>query len=100
MQLILKGYRNTHCHFCFEPLPPDPLACKACTIPLYCHEGCRSAACEEHSLDFDGQKKKFKGEHMHECGGASWSAVLPTDAVLAARLLVRSHGNALLGKQV
>lgn len=37
---------------------------------------------------------------MHECGGASWSAVLPTDAVLAARLLVRSHGNALLGKQV
>lgn len=37
---------------------------------------------------------------MHECTGATWSAVLPTDAVLAARLFARGQGNARLDRQV
>ncbi|XP_057873412.2 uncharacterized protein LOC131079464 isoform X1 [Cryptomeria japonica] len=29
-------------------------------------------------------------EHKHECGGMSWAAVLPTEAILAARMLIKS----------
>lgn len=96
--LILKGHRNTHCHFCFEMLPPDPVVCFTCAIPLYCDVPCMGAACDESSEELDGQK--WKGEHMHECGGASWSAVLPTDAVLGARLFARGQGNAHLGEEL
>jgi hypothetical protein len=98
MQLIAKEHRNTRCHYCFDLLPPDPVTCLKCAIPIYCDEPCLRAACDESSKELDGQT--WKGEHMHECTGATWSAVLPTDAVLAARLFARGQGNVRLDRQV
>lgn len=36
-------------------------------------------------------KIRCKGvpEHRHECGGTHWSAVLPTDVVLAGRIVAQ-----------
>lgn len=91
LQIILKRYRKTHCHFCFKQLPPSPIPCSACAIPIYCDESCRHGSCGELSQDVEG--RRWRGEHNHECGGASWSAVLPPDAVLALRLLSQSQSN-------
>ncbi|KAG0622547.1 hypothetical protein M758_3G105700 [Ceratodon purpureus] len=96
--LISKDHRNTRCHYCFDVLPPDPVACFECAIPIYCDEPCLRAACDESSEELDGQT--WRGEHMHECTGATWSAVLPTDAVLAARLFFRGQENARLDRQL
>ncbi|CAM6088946.1 unnamed protein product [Calypogeia fissa] len=121
--VVLKSARDTHCHFCFEKLPADPVPCSGCAIPLYCSELCRNTArsclgghdskyltkgklslkllelgnppassvnCKLNSggnLECPSQRW---GEHIPECGGASWSAVLPTDAVLGARMLFRT----------
>jgi SET and MYND domain-containing protein 4 len=30
-------------------------------------------------------------EHRHECGGTHWSAVLPTDVVLAGRIVAQEQ---------
>jgi len=59
---------------------------------MYCDEPCLSAACDKDGAQY--------GEHMHECGGGTWSTVLPTDVVLAARLFARSQCNAKLGKKL
>ena len=91
MQIILKRYRKTLCHFCFKQLPPSPIPCSACAIPIYCDESCRHGSCGELSEEVEG--RRWRGEHNHECGGASWSAVLPPDAVLALRLLSQSQYN-------
>ena len=37
----------------------------------------------------DGKFQKFY-EHQHECGGSNWPAVLPSDVVLAGRLMVKN----------
>ncbi|KAJ7564788.1 hypothetical protein O6H91_02G033600 [Diphasiastrum complanatum] len=120
MQVILKEHRKTHCHFCFRLLPADQIPCKGCTTPLYCSESCRDCAMSttttrrsaertnEKSQSFLNPKggkgvpaytnmhgvldsiDNMYGEHNHECGGASWPAVLPSEAVLAARMFVQS----------
>ncbi|BBN10990.1 SET and MYND domain-containing protein 4 [Marchantia polymorpha subsp. ruderalis] len=101
--IVLKSNRDTHCHYCFEVLPVDPVGCCRCAIPMYCSESCRDQATAmpvTQSLNLDENHKsevkisesppvKVHGEHIHECGGCAWSAVLPTEAVLAARILFR-----------
>lgn len=130
-QVVSKSARDTHCHFCFEILPADPVPCSACSIPLYCSELCRNTAkgCSaSHDSKYSHANGKLSreclelgnpsaspstqlpqsgncqlqsegnskcpfprlGEHIPECGGASWSAVLPTEAVLGARMLFRT----------
>lgn len=98
LQIILKRYRKTHCHFCFKQLPPNPISCIGCAIPIYCDESCQRGSCGELSQEVEG--RRWRGEHSHECGGASWSAVLPSDAVLALRLLSQSQSNEKLKKHV
>lgn len=98
--IVLKARRETHCHFCFAKLPADTVACRGCTVAVYCSDTCRDIAagysCSV-SGNHDGVGQRQGGEdralnreHHHECGGSSWSAVLPTEAVLAARAYVRS----------
>lgn len=119
MQILLKAYRNTHCHFCFEEVPTDLLFCPSCTIPVYCSNGCLEQAVGEQSsskadshspkknvyVDLEKSMDIFSNnarsirvnmsnnhipEHHHECGGVHWSAVLPPDIVLAARVMAVS----------
>ncbi|XP_078442211.1 tetratricopeptide repeat (TPR)-like superfamily protein isoform X3 [Wolffia australiana] len=80
--IVLKTMRETHCHFCLNDLPSDAIFCSLCTIPSYCSEKCREAATGRS----DGIKQEF-AEHRHECGGANWSAVLPSDVVLTGRVM-------------
>lgn len=122
--VILKTCRDTHCHFCFNKLPGDPMPCELCAIPLYCSENCREHAVgsfsgSKHSkrmpssqevsdrshyeiarlslsennmwniLQRDNEYHEWY-EHKHECGGMSWAAVLPTEAILATRMLMKS----------
>jgi hypothetical protein len=105
LQIVLKACRNSHCHYCFGQLPANPMACNTCAIPLYCTETCRDKALGCGSDRATGgslhlQNDIWSGEHKHECGGASWSAVLPTDAVLAARIFVRNQALGHLDNQV
>ncbi|CAI9091934.1 OLC1v1027055C1 [Oldenlandia corymbosa var. corymbosa] len=112
--IVLKHFRETHCHFCFNELPMDPVACSSCCIPLYCSHLCQVQAGGEHLLptardlpidnlpeDLNNyisnvisvqisrpQVKKFI-EHVHECQGVHWPAVLPSDVVLAGRVLAK-----------
>ncbi|CAL9086903.1 unnamed protein product [Musa textilis] len=114
--ILLKSCRETHCHFCFDELPADILFCPSCTIPVYCSKNCQEQAFGKHdtyliktNLAADLEKHVMNAilanptrstgedicsnhipEHRHECGGAHWSAVLPPDIVLAARVIVTS----------
>ena len=74
---VQKPHKKTRCHFCFRPLSPAPVPCRGCRAAVYCDDSCRER-CER------------SGEHaLWECGGACWAAVLPTEAVLAARVACR-----------
>ncbi|CAN6293007.1 unnamed protein product [Urochloa humidicola] len=74
--IIMKPFRETHCHFCFSEAPADVVFCPLCTIPIYCSK-------------------------RHECGGAHWAAVLPADIVLAGRIMSRDIEKRMLsGKSV
>ncbi|KAK8936401.1 hypothetical protein KSP39_PZI013025 [Platanthera zijinensis] len=122
--IIMKSCRETHCHFCFNELPADTLFCNSCTIPLYCSEHCREQAvgCQfvrigrfsimQNNLSEELWKHVNESipkdrsacanvcnqpEHTHECGGSHWSAVLPTDVVLAGRVLMKSMENRKVG---
>ncbi|KAK8935375.1 hypothetical protein KSP39_PZI013002 [Platanthera zijinensis] len=124
MQIIMKSYRETHCHFCFNELPADTLFCNSCTISLYCSEHCleQAVGCQfvrigrfsimQNNLSEELWKHVNESipknrsacanvcnqpEHTHECGGSHWSAVLPTDVVLAGRVLMKSMENRKLG---
>lgn len=113
--IMLKNFRATHCHFCFNELPPDTVPCLLCTIPLYCSENCglqasglvlRKFARNETGFDdvpgdllehFSAVTSENLSalslgfhEHRHECQGAHWPSVLPTDIVLAGRMLMKS----------
>lgn len=133
LQIVLKARRETHCHFCFAKLPADTVACRGCTVAVYCSDTCRDIAAgyscsvsgnhdgvgqrqgenpphgistyyQNHPCSSlhgsinqglklsvsGGEDRALNREHHHECGGSSWSAVLPTEAVLAARAYVRS----------
>ncbi|KAG9133354.1 hypothetical protein Leryth_025118, partial [Lithospermum erythrorhizon] len=113
--IALKHCRETHCHFCFNELPPDIIPCSSCTIPLYCSEKCQWQAGGvavdniqmndimhgrlsddfEHyiltaiSINSYTSTSEHFAEHRHECLGVHWPAVLPTDIVLAGRILVK-----------
>ncbi|KAM3355543.1 SET and MYND domain-containing protein 4 isoform X1 [Capsicum galapagoense] len=112
--IILKKYRETHCHFCFNELPADVISCTSCSIPLYCSDRCQIQAV---GRKFDWSFKSFNGlegladdlknymadvragtstldtvhiaEHSHECQGFHWPLILPSEVVLAGRILVK-----------
>ncbi|KAL2540000.1 Tetratricopeptide repeat (TPR)-like superfamily protein [Abeliophyllum distichum] len=111
--IILKPCRETHCHFCFNELPADMVPCASCSIPLYCSLQCQpggqdfgyhlkrcgfpenlSDDLQDHvrrvtSLSFSSNND-YIAEHRHECHGVHWPAVLPSDVVLAGRV-IRKH---------
>ncbi|OQU91535.1 uncharacterized protein LOC8065191 isoform X2 [Sorghum bicolor] len=108
--IILKSSREIHCHFCFSETPADVVFCPSCTIPIYCSKRCQEQSVGDISCDEDthlgystsianlsitstsckSPRSKQFAEHKHECGGAHWAAVLPTDVVLAGRIMARS----------
>ncbi|EYU20145.1 hypothetical protein MIMGU_mgv1a002206mg [Erythranthe guttata] len=112
--IILKNCRETHCAFCFNELPADTVPCVSCSIPLYCSLNCQvQAGGEDFSLckdkyrlpqelsddleqyaknvtspDISSSSIEHAAEHKHECQGMHWPAVLPSDVVLAGRILI------------
>lgn len=115
LQIILKSCRDTHCHYCLNELPKDTVPCISCSISLYCSQHCQVQARGEtiscyrtkdgvdDSLpnnlkeyiaevtscsDSDPDVECFP-EHKHECLGVHWPAVLPSDVVLAGRILAK-----------
>lgn len=115
MQVISKSCRETHCHFCLNELPPDSVPCPSCSVPVYCSESCQIQSggmlstneMDKNSIFHnlpDDIVDHIKGvtsavryysetecvqEHQHECRGANWPAVLPSDAVLAGRVIMK-----------
>ncbi|KAH9670166.1 tetratricopeptide repeat (TPR)-like superfamily protein [Citrus sinensis] len=113
---ISKHCRETHCHYCLNELPADAIPCTSCSIPLYCSRRCRGQAggqvfkncpmernindsvfdnLEEYisqiTLDNDFYPEdEHIFEHKHECKGVHWPVILPSDVVLAGRVLVKS----------
>jgi hypothetical protein len=86
--------------------------CPLCTLPVYCSKKCQEQAVGGISLNHDtfiksnsneidlgklsltSTKRKAPdskqiAEHRHECGGAHWAAVLPSDIVLAGRIMAQ-----------
>ncbi|XP_073296910.1 uncharacterized protein [Primulina huaijiensis] len=113
--IILKHCRETHCHHCFNELPADAVSCMSCSIPFYCSTKCQMLAggcgSSEHKKQYEFQRNLIDdledyvrnvtspsitsseldhaAEHEHECQGVHWPAVLPSDVVLAGRVLVK-----------
>ncbi|XP_010538898.1 PREDICTED: SET and MYND domain-containing protein 4 isoform X2 [Tarenaya hassleriana] len=113
--VILKSCRETHCHFCLNELPADSVPCSSCSVTVYCSELCQFQSggmvsrddmdghhvCQslpddlsDHIKGVTSVNNLFSGtecirEHQHECLGANWPAVLPSDVVLAGRILVK-----------
>ncbi|XVE90927.1 hypothetical protein DITRI_Ditri20bG0115000 [Diplodiscus trichospermus] len=114
--VILKHCRETHCHYCLNELPADTIPCISCSLPLYCSQHCQVRAggkirisyssetniCKKNSdsigeyvpditvdSNFD-PKLECIPEHKHECQGVHWPAILPSDVVLAGRVVVKS----------
>uniref|UniRef100_A0A5B7BBN2 Putative SET and MYND domain-containing protein 4 isoform X1 n=1 Tax=Davidia involucrata TaxID=16924 RepID=A0A5B7BBN2_DAVIN len=114
--IILKHCRDTHCHFCLNELPADTVPCSSCSIPLYCSQQCQiqaggqklgkisknygihekfSGDLEKYIADImlanvSGSNIECIAEHRHECQGVHWPAILPSEIVLAGRVLVKS----------
>ncbi|EOA39695.1 hypothetical protein CARUB_v10008336mg [Capsella rubella] len=122
--VISKSCRETHCHFCLNELPADAVPCPSCSRSVYCSESCQIQSGEMmltserdkhhifHNLP-DDIVEHIKGitpadvyyseneciqEHQHECRGANWPAVLPSDAVLAGRVIMKliNQGKAVM----
>ncbi|CAL0327536.1 unnamed protein product [Lupinus luteus] len=113
--IISKQCRETHCHYCLNDLPPDRVPCISCSIPLYCSQQCQikaggrmfriypevhailkslprdlgEYAAEVIQVNDSEQEIENISEHKHECQGVNWSAVLPSEIVLAGRILAR-----------
>jgi hypothetical protein len=109
MQIITKSCRETHCHFCFSEAPADIVFCPLCTVPIYCSKRCMEQAVGQLSWNQDSglelnqamglaklritstsckpSSSRQIAEHKHECGGVHWAAVLPSDIVLAGRIM-------------
>ncbi|KAL3834718.1 hypothetical protein ACJIZ3_009454 [Penstemon smallii] len=113
--IILKQFRETYCHFCFNELPEDTVPCVSCSIPLYCSVKCqvqaggRGFSDSVNTYGYQGHlsddiedyirnvislgsctlNSEHIAEHRHECCGMHWPAVLPSDVVLAGRILVK-----------
>lgn len=115
MQVISKSCRETHCHFCLNELPADSVPCPSCSVPVYCSESCQIQSGGTLSTNEMVKNSTFQNlpddivehikgvtsavryysetecvqEHQHECRGANWPAVLPSDAVLAGRVIMK-----------
>ncbi|KAG5148355.1 hypothetical protein AAZX31_06G133300 [Glycine max] len=113
--IILKQCRETHCHYCLNDLPADRVPCISCSIPLYCSHQCQTRATGQMFKiypDYNGFFKNLPSdlgeyaaeviqcndseqeigditEHKHECQGVHWPVVLPSEIVLAGRILAR-----------
>ncbi|XP_014522619.1 SET and MYND domain-containing protein 4 [Vigna radiata var. radiata] len=113
--IILKQCRETHCHYCLNDLPADRVPCLSCSIPLYCSHQCQiraggqmfrmypekndtfkkmpsdlgEYASEVIQSNDSEQKSEDITEHKHECRGVHWPVVLPSEIVLAGRILAR-----------
>ncbi|KAF8116368.1 hypothetical protein N665_0019s0046 [Sinapis alba] len=113
--VISKSCRETHCHFCLNELPADSVPCPSCSTPVYCSDSCqiqsggmlstteidknqifqnRPDDIVEHIKGVTSAVKYYSEtecvqEHQHECRGANWPAVLPSDAVLAGRVITK-----------
>jgi hypothetical protein len=107
--IITKSCRETHCHFCFSEAPADVVFCPLCTVPIYCSKRCMEQAVGQISWNQDSglelnqamglaklrmtstsckpSSSRQIAEHKHECGGVHWAAVLPSDIVLAGRIM-------------
>ncbi|KAK3156871.1 hypothetical protein QOZ80_2AG0113190 [Eleusine coracana subsp. coracana] len=107
--IITKSCRETHCHFCFSEAPADVVFCPLCTIPIYCSKRCLKQAAGHISRGQDSSPELNQAmglanlsitstsckpsssrqfaEHRHECGGVHWAAILPSDVVLAGRIM-------------
>ncbi|XP_021752493.1 histone-lysine N-methyltransferase ASHR1-like isoform X1 [Chenopodium quinoa] len=96
-------------------LPADNIPCTSCSIPLYCSDRCqlqsggqvlRKRVTNNESDDIlsgDSFKYFLKvtsdshldpgiecfTEHGHECRGVNWPVVLPTQVVLAGRIMMK-----------
>ncbi|WCJ34891.1 Tetratricopeptide repeat (TPR)-like superfamily protein [Euphorbia peplus] len=114
--IILKSHREAYCHYCLNELPIDTVPCISCSIPLYCSEHCQLQASgetisyykmeegideslpknvKEHIADVTSStvsELNFECffEHKHECHGLHWPAVLPSDMVLAGRMIAKT----------
>ncbi|CAH9090680.1 unnamed protein product [Cuscuta epithymum] len=113
--IILKTCRETNCHFCFNELPVHAVPCESCSIPLYCSSQCQLVSggkvfgkiprksgfhkdlpdeiekyiSECISVGNSDQCTENIPEHRHECEGAHWPSILPSDVVLAGRIIVK-----------
>ncbi|QCE15420.1 SET and MYND domain-containing protein 4 [Vigna unguiculata] len=113
--IILKQCRETHCHYCLNDLPADRVPCLSCSIPLYCSYQCQIRAGGQMFRIYPEENVTFKKmpsdlgeyaseviqsndseqeieditEHKHECRGVHWPVVLPSEIVLAGRILAR-----------
>ncbi|CAF2098822.1 unnamed protein product [Brassica napus] len=113
--VISKSCRETHCHFCLNELPADSVPCPSCSVPVYCSESCQIQSGGTLSTNEMVKNSTFQNlpddivehikgvtsavryysetecvqEHQHECRGANWPAVLPSDAVLAGRVIMK-----------
>jgi len=96
-------------------MPADAISCASCSIPLYCSDWCQIQA---GAPKFDKSSNSFSGleglaadlknymsdvvlagastldtghiaEHRHECHGFHWPLILPSEVVLAGRILVK-----------
>ncbi|XP_047311475.1 SET and MYND domain-containing protein DDB_G0284059 [Impatiens glandulifera] len=110
--IIQKHCRETYCHFCFNELLEDTVPCSSCSIPLYCSQQCqvksggwRVGNLEEREIpetlsndlqtymlnitseNINALDVNHFSEHIHECNGANWAAILPSEVVLAGRIL-------------
>uniref|UniRef100_A0A803P160 SET domain-containing protein n=1 Tax=Cannabis sativa TaxID=3483 RepID=A0A803P160_CANSA len=112
--VILKNCRESHCHYCLNDLPVDKVPCTSCSIPFYCSQNCQVLAggrlyyprdrvilenlsgtlkqyVAQIMLDYNPETDSDHiPEHKHECKGAHWPSVLPSEIVLAGRLFVKS----------
>ncbi|XP_016564999.2 N-lysine methyltransferase SMYD2 isoform X3 [Capsicum annuum] len=75
--IILKKYRETHCHFCFNELPADVISYDLKNYMADVRAGTST-------LD-----TVHIAEHSHECQGFHWPLILPSEVVLAGRILVK-----------
>ncbi|KAL4012005.1 hypothetical protein IC575_029074 [Cucumis melo] len=113
--VILKHCRETHCHYCLNELPVDKVPCPSCSIPLYCSQHCQIQAggpmlrnvsdiqdifknlsddlrtyIQEITLcSFSELRTENVHEHKHECDGVHWPAILPSEIVLAGRIVAK-----------
>lgn len=114
--IILKNCRESHCHYCLNELPADVIYCVSCSIPFYCSKKCQLLAggqtygkypsnglingnhsnyFEKFAVDVSAddvadQEVESLPEHKHECHGVNWPAILPSEIVLAGRVVVKS----------